>query len=239
MRLLNLSNEKKRDAQVGFESIKEKSTIEMVLPDGTPKLSARALRATLATGLDALMDSYGSAAAVAQAIIESDPDVDPERFGMILPKTRRVYLSKNGTVAYCVNVEEVVCNPDGSVKEVRPYQPAEANISGDIPLRWTGKMLPKSQAVRMFAFTHTYQIKHINGLTFDFLFAMAKQLHEANAMMLLGAGPKGNAPLVMSQGGSSYRAFLEGRVDGERYCLAMHLSNLELKVPSARQGGEA
>jgi len=49
--------------------------------------------------------------------------------------------------------------------------------------------------------------------------------------MLLGAGPKGNGPVVMSQGGTAYRAFLEGRVDGECYCLALHLSNLEMKVP--------
>jgi hypothetical protein len=236
MRLLNLSNEKKRDAQVGFESLKEKSTIEMVLPDGTPRVSGRALRATLATGLESLLANHSSPAELAQAIVSGDPEVDIEQFGMMLPKTRRVYLTTSGSVAYCVNLEELVHQPDGSVKETRPYQPAESNITGDTPLRWTGKLMPKAQAARMFIFIHTYQIKHVNGLTFDFLFEMAKQLHDANSMLLLGAGPKGNGPVVMSNGGTSYRAFLEGRVDGERYCLALHLSNLEMKAPA---GGAA
>ena len=33
----------------------------------------------------------------------------------------------------------------------------------------------------------------------------------------------------MSNGGTSYRAFLEGRVDGDRYALILRLTNLELK----------
>ena len=42
-------------------------------------------------------------------------------------------------------------------------------------------------------------------------------------------GPKGVGPLVMANGGTSYRAFLEGRVDGDRYALILRLTNLELK----------
>jgi len=35
---------------------------------------------------------------------------------------------------------------------------------------------------------------------------------------------------VFSQGGEPYRGFLEGRIDGDRYCLILHLTNLEVKV---------
>ncbi len=82
----------------------------------------------------------------------------------------------------------------------------------------------------MFVFSKKYQIKHINGLTYDFLFDMARQLAEKKAVMLVGGGSKGVAPLVLANGGTSYRAFLEGRVEGEKYCLILHLTNLELKV---------
>jgi hypothetical protein len=41
---------------------------------------------------------------------------------------------------------------------------------------------------------------------------MAKKLADADAMMLVGGGAKGNEPLVMLNGGTPYRAFLEGRV---------------------------
>jgi hypothetical protein len=51
--------------------------------------------------------------------------------------------------------------------------------------------------------------------------------------MLLGAGPKSNQPLILRRGASPYRGFLEGRTDGEKYCLILHLSNLELRAPEA------
>ena len=93
----------------------------------------------------------------------------------------------------------------------------------------TGKLIPKDKAMRMFMFKRSYQVQHINGLTFDFLYDMAKKLAEADALMLVGGGAKGNEPLVMSNGGTPYRAFLEGRVNGESYALILRLTNLELK----------
>jgi hypothetical protein len=48
-------------------------------------------------------------------------------------------------------------------------------------------------------------------------------------MMLLGGGEKGNAPLVMTNNGTPYRGFLEGRISGDSFCLLLHLTNLELK----------
>ena len=95
------------------------------------------------------------------------------------------------------------------------------------------KLIPKDKAMRMFMFKKSYQVQHVNGLTFDFLFDMAKKLHDAKAMMLVGAGAKGTEPLVMSNGGTPYRAFLEGRVEGDTYVLILRLTNLELKeIPS-------
>jgi hypothetical protein len=48
-------------------------------------------------------------------------------------------------------------------------------------------------------------------------------------MMLVGAGAKGIGPLVMQTGGTPYRAFLEGRTQGDSYALILRLTNLELK----------
>jgi hypothetical protein len=36
----------------------------------------------------------------------------------------------------------------------------------------------------------------------------------------------------MSNGGTPYRAFLEGRVDGDKYALILRLTNMELKSMS-------
>jgi hypothetical protein len=35
--------------------------------------------------------------------------------------------------------------------------------------------------------------------------------------------------LVMNDGGKPYRAFLEGRIKGDKYCLVLHLTDQELK----------
>lgn len=71
--------------------------------------------------------------------------------------------------------------------------------------------------------------KYCLRLTFDFLYEIAKDLQEKDAMIMLGGGVKGNEPLVFQDGGKTYRAFLEGRVKDKSYILLIHLSNLELK----------
>ncbi|MCD8186703.1 MAG: hypothetical protein LUD68_09790 [Rikenellaceae bacterium] len=86
--------------------------------------------------------------------------------------------------------------------------------------------------IRQFVFTRSYQIRHINGATFDFLYNMAQELDEKDALVLVGAGEKGNDPLLLFRGGQPYRAFLEGRVFHDRYVLILHLTDIELKTLS-------
>ena len=57
-----------------------------------------------------------------------------------------------------------------------------------------------------------YQIVHVNGITYDFLFSIAKELADKDSMVMMAAGPKGNEPLVFNDGGKPYRAFLEGEL---------------------------
>ena len=91
--------------------------------------------------------------------------------------------------------------------------------------------MKKSEVYNKFVLASKLQIVHVNGLTYDFLFAMAKDLEEKQSLMLVGAGPKSALPLVFHRGGVPYRGFLEGRTQGEKYCLVLHLSNMELKAP--------
>jgi len=104
-------------------------------------------------------------------------------------------------------------------------------VDSEIPLIWTGKLINKNEAVRKFVFATKLQIVHINGLTYDFLYEMAKELHESNSLMILGAGSKGRDPLIFRSRSVPYRGFLEGRIKDDKYILLLHLSNLELKKP--------
>ncbi len=227
MRALSIANEKKRDAEVGFASTSRARQIKMVLPDGTEQQSVKYLKTS--ADVDDLVAEHGDLRGVGEAIIAGDPETDIEMVGKLLPKTYKLYLTAAGEIAYRVRMVQVRYGPDGQETDRRDASKVPANITGDIPIQWSGRRFPKSAAVRKFVFARKYQLHHSNGLTYDFLYAMAKELHETDSLMLVGAGSKGNEPLIMQSGGEPYRAFLEGRVDGDKYALILHLTNMELK----------
>ena len=152
--------------------------------------------------------------------------------GRFLGKTDKVFLSASGEVVYAApEVIEVIYAPDGTERERRAPQDVPGNVNETDPVVWTGKKMPKAVVVTRFAFRRTLQIRHVDGLTYDFLFAMAKELADKNEMVLI-RGPGGKKPLVFQTNGTPCHGFLEGRIDGERYKLLLHLSNLELKLPA-------
>lgn len=228
MRKINLSNEANRNAEVAFGSTFHRPSPVFKTADGKRSRSERRVRATLKTSDEALLAQYGDN--LAETLIKSDPEIDMENFGKKIEGIKRVFLTPQGKVAYGVSLNEHIYLPDGTEKEVRPEQNFDANIAlNEMPLKWTGKLIPRSKALRMFVFKKSYQVQHINSLTYDFLYDMAKKLMETDSMMLVGGGSKGAAPLVMVNGGTPYRAFLEGRIDGDKYALILRLTNLELK----------
>ena len=232
MRKINLSNDSKRDAEVAFGTSFHRPSPVYKTADGKRGQSERRVKATMGTTDAALLAQYGEG--LADALIANDPEVDMERFGLKVEGVKKVYITPDQKVAYGVTLNEHVYLPDGTEKEVRPEQNTTANIATDgIPIRWTGKLIPRDKAMRMFMFKKSYQVQHVNGLTYDFLFDMAKKLAEADSMMLVGGGQKGVEPLVMANGGTPYRAFLEGRVDGDKYALILRLTNMELKSLNA------
>jgi len=231
---INLSNSAGRDAIVNTESVRPARRIRWLDDQGRQVSTARILKATVSCDLEALVAQHGELGAVAQALIQGDPEVDLERCGGFLRETSRVYLDHRRQIAHKVHLWEVVRNPDGTVRERRARKLAPPNLASEIPLRWSGKLIDMAEACRRFVFVGKMQITHVNGLTYDFLYAMAQELAEKDSLMLVAAGPKSRDPLLIRRGGSPYRGFLEGRIRGDKYCLLLHLSNLELKAPAAQ-----
>lgn len=227
---INLANKNKRDANVALLSVKEKSAAKFIDTSGLLTYKVRLLKSSLPYQLESLVEAYGSLDHLARGLLEEDPELDIESFGRYLKETSRVYYA-DGSIVFHVNEVEVVFNTDGIEQERKTRDIKTQNINTDIPIQWTNKFIKKSDAVRSFVFTNTKQISHINGLTFDFLFEMASELAEKKSLMLVGGGKKGNEPIVFNRGGKGYRGFLEGRIDGDKYMLLMHLSNMELKLP--------
>lgn len=227
---INISNTKSRDAVVAFEAVVPKRDVAFVDVKGKPVRTQKLLKTDIDHDLPALLRKKKDLNAMAKAIIKDDPEIDIEHFGMTLTDTSRVYVSKKGII-HLVDEWEVIRHPDGSIRERRQRQKAPQNIHTDIPLRWSGKFIKKEDAVHRFVFTHKRQLIHVNGLTYDFLYEMAKELHDRNSLMLLRGGEKADQPIIMTRGAKPYNAFLEGRIDGDSYLLVLQLSNMELKRP--------
>jgi len=230
MKKINIANSKKRDAQLGFEAKPTKIKVSQVLKDGSEKNNIKVLKSTLQTDINTLSRQYEDLEDLSQAIISSDVECDIETTGMMIGATNKIYANKDNKIVFNVNLIEVQKDNKGSETSRKPLVQKDANISMDSsPIVWSGKAMPKSMAIKKFVFAKHYQIRHVNGLTYDFLYDMAKELEDKNSMMFVGAGAKGNEPLLVTSGGTSYRGFLEGRTQDDKYMLILHLTNLELK----------
>jgi hypothetical protein len=227
---INISNAKHRDATVALEAVRPKRDVHYIDEDHKMVSTRRLLKTDVLHDLPELVKKNKDADKLAKALINKDPDIDVETFGKFLGETSRVYVTEKGIV-HSVEEFEIVTNPDGSVRERRPRKKEFQNINSDIPLKWTGKFIKKSEAVKKFVFGTKKQLVHVNGLTYDFLYEIAKELDERDSLMLLRGGEKGDKPLVMNRGGKPYNAFLEGRIEKDSYLLILHLSNMELKKP--------
>jgi hypothetical protein len=239
MPTINLSNSKGRDATVGSVSVLKPLKVRWLDEQGRQVQTARVMKSDLGHDIAALDAQAGGRDKVAHALIDGDPEIDLEAHGSMLRDTSRVYIDPDGKIVHKVKQFEIVKNPDGSVRERRPRKATLPNASGEAaPLKWSGKLMKKKDVYNKFVFASKRQIVHVNGLTYDFLFAMAKELQDTESLLLLGAGPKSNQPLVLTRGGQQYRGFLEGRTQGEKYCLILHLSNMELKAAGERKKDE-
>jgi len=230
MREIYLANDQKRDSFVGFEAKPTKAKVFYKTKDGRERTNIKILKGTLDTSEEFLLKKYGSDNSLIEAMLQDDPEIDYELFGAKLDSTNKVFVDKDSQLVFSVDIQEVVKDIDGNEKSKSEYIASQSNISQDgLPIRWSGKFIDKNEAVKKFVFAKHYQLHHTNGLTYDFLYDMAKKLDDKNSLMFVGGGKKGNEPIVLSNGGKSYRAFLEGRVKDDKYILILHLTNLELK----------
>ena len=234
---IHISNATNRDATVVATSTTAK---EKTIPSkaGKPVTFQRYVAAGEGKLHESLSREFGDS--YSQQLIAGDPEIDIEMVGRTIDGTNTVLLDKDGQPLFCApEVLEIIYGPDG--KEVERRTPVEIapNVNEEIPVKWTGKLIPRADLVRKFAIKRSMQLRHVDGVTYDFLYAIAKELDEKDSVMLLGGGEGGKGPLVLQSNGSPYRGFLDGRIEGDTYILLLHLSSMELKKPAAKVEKEA
>ena len=226
---IHLANAKGRDATNGLVSIKAAPGPKLGLP-GEKLYFRRFLAATEKVTHEALVKEFGED--YSKNLIDSDPEIDIESIGMQIEQTQTVYIDGAGELMYVdPNFIEVVFNPDGTEKERRDPVDTVMNVDVETPVRFSGRLVSIQDAVRKFGFRRKLQLRHVDGLTFDFLYEIAKELESKESMMVIGTGAKGTSSLIFQANGRPYRGFLEGRTKDKSYRLTLHLSEMELKKP--------
>lgn len=230
LRRLHVSNNAQRDAVIVASSVTPEDGPEMGV-NGAPVSFRRYISAAPGTLDEELTVKLGEN--YAQALIDGDPEINMEVVGQTIEGTQGVLLSHDGEPLFSApKIVEITFAPDGSETERRDPVDVASTVNDTIPIRWTGKKMPRKDVIRKFLFKRSMQLRHIDGVTYDFLYAMAQELASEDAMVLLGAGASGKDPLILQVNGSPYRGFLEGRVSEKGYILLLHLSNMELKKPA-------
>ena len=229
MKYVRLMDSRKRDARIQAVSPRKPRLGDYRNQQGAEVRSFRFINDTERHNPQNLIDQVSDMDELADRLIKDDPEIDLEIAGRMIDQASQVWISGKGKVMHSARMMDIVYTPEGDVKAKKDFVNQEPTVTEDIALPWTGKLIPVRQVLQKFVLVRKLQLCHLDGLTFDFLHGMAKELQEKDSMLLLGGGPKGKQPLIFQRNGSPFRGFLEGRVKSDSYLLVLHLSNLELK----------
>ncbi len=229
MRLISIGDDKGKNAMVGIASYWKKQE----KPKEEKKYaSKRVIKATLKTDISTLeMESGYDDEVLFEKLLKEDPEIDLKEEGKFVDSLHYTYTTQKNELASDVRFEEQILSPEGTLMEQRMFNANESNIQNEnMPVRWSGITIPVYEALRRYVFTHVYQLFHTNGLTYSFLYEMAKELEEKKLAMFVGAGAQGTDPIVLIKGGKKYRGFMTGQTEKEgRYKLLIHLTEIDLE----------
>jgi len=165
---------------------------------------------------------------------DKDCDVDIEVAGKIINKSIRIIVDKDMKPVYSYREYEILIQPDGTRKE-KIHSIRYPNLNEEFPVKISDKLIDPIDIVKNYIISHSFFITHTDGVTYKFLYEIAKNLsNEKKFARLISYDPisKKPSPLILREGGKPFAGiFLEGRIKGDEYCLILHLSEQELKKP--------
>jgi hypothetical protein len=230
LRRIRLTDHRGRSSTVALVSVHAPGSDTHRLRDsrGGPVRFKRVVRADESTRYATLERHFPDPDALARALVEGDPEADPEIIGCETGPCDRVLVGEDSRPLYAARLVEVCLDRHGH--EMERYEPVDVPANLD-EARWSGKTMAPDEAAQRFAFTRIYQVRHLDGLQRDFLFELARHLHERGRMAVIGTGVHGTAPLVLERNGIPMHGFLLGQTRESSYRLVLYLAAFELKPP--------
>lgn len=173
--------------------------------------------------------------------IENDKDIELELTGKRVGRTSSILLTDENELCYNFSEYEIKKDRKGKIVpcevcgeiycEHRIKKQIYSNINDDEkPIKWIKKyMIDKREALKIWSFDRSYQIVHTNGLTYDFLYKIAKSLHDSNKVVFIAPiVEKEPQKLVIRTGQHPFYGWLEGRIQGDEYALILHGTTFRL-----------
>ncbi len=225
---IKLTNFQKRTAELFLLSLNCAKTTKRVIAteNGAVEPESRAVIGRVPGG----WVNGKSPQQITEALIKSDPEIDVQLIGKPVRIRSLAYLDEQRKPAAHFRLVEEKLTADGIVKETKPYKATEPNIELPVQISSKGNQTAED-LVQKFVMHKIYQLIHLDGLSFDFLFKLSQEIQPSGFVRVSG-GIKGNEPLILRREGLPTFAYLHGRVDGDKYCCTLHLTHSELKAPA-------
>lgn len=173
--------------------------------------------------------------------LENDSDVDLEITGKKLGRTSTILLTEGKELCYNFTEYEIKKDRKGNeipceiCDRIHCEHRIKKQIYGNVndeksPMIWIKSyMLDKREALKIWSFDRSYQIVHTNGITYDFLYNMAKVLHDENKVVFIAPIiEKKPQKLVIRTGQLPFYGWLEGRIMDDKYALILHGSSFKI-----------
>lgn len=168
------------------------------------------------------------------ALRERDEEIDIEHAGKVIDATSTVAVRDDLEPAFTYTEYDILDKPSGDQVE-RVHLRVESNVEGPIPVRVTEQYMTPVELLLRFVFRKSYTLSHQDSAGYKLLHDMASRLQGRGQLVRLQAFDQETrkpAPLVLVSGTVGFAAaFLEGKVEGNRYCLMVHLADRELRLP--------
>jgi hypothetical protein len=177
-------------------------------------------------------------------LVETDEDVDLEVAGKLISSTKRIVVDQKYEPVYSYILYDVLKKPNGETQE-RHHKKTLSNLNRPLPVIISDNLYSPEELIQNYVFRLHYYITHSDGVTFKFLYDVAKRLSEEGKLAEIetfNPETKKHEPLVLVDGGRKFpRTFVEGIVEGNSYALLLHLSDQELLMPREQENefGEA
>lgn len=174
-------------------------------------------------------------------LIDTNEELDLELGGRYVKFTNRIVVNKEFQPVYNYIRYDILQLPDGSKRE-RPHLYTRGNTNQETPVKITDDLIDPKDLMLKYIFRKSYYITHNNGLTFKFLYDIARKLYNANKFARVEAydlDTQKRSPLILYDGGRKFpRSYLEGRIKKNSYALILHVSDQELIIPQEEDSND-